>query len=385
MSAGPTRRIAATAILMAIFGLFLSTASWSVAPARADTTCTASPVTDPMAVTMAQTGTLGAWSQVTAHFSGTISDGHCAGDSFTFTIPDVLTAVDGSYPITDGAGNVVTTMAISGQKVTVTLNDFVQTHKNVTIDGWMNLQLNDGIISSGTQAIVWTINSKTSSTPLTITPCANCSVAPSTMGAWSNKVGTASLRTTIRLPQTTKTQTVTWSETLTSPGQSFTCPMTFRGQYYTTANQWGTPTDLVTKNAAVTITSCTSTTVAGTVTVPAFTAVQYVVVFANADFAHDSEFKGTASITIGGTTHTVNHAVNVLAAGGSAAGVEAIATESPASPVEPSGVNADTNTSSSSSGRSAVFLGVLGAVVLGTTIALATRAGRKSARRRPRG
>ena len=232
---------------------------------KAAASCTPSPVTDPMNVTLSKTSDVRAWEELTVNFAGALTDGHCAGDSFTFTVPSELSVPDGrTVPLKTPAGDVTANMVISGQTVTVTLTDYVETHVGVRISGYLGAEMSNVGTPGEIIPLAWNVNGKITRIPVEMADCPDCAVMPSEMTKWGSlEDGTITI--TLELPTATHDgQVFTWSDMLTSPGQKMLCGQAVTGEKWSTVDAWGDATNM--SAVPVSVTSCVDDKLTGSVT-----------------------------------------------------------------------------------------------------------------------
>lgn len=79
-------------------------------------------------------------------FSGSVRDGHCAGDGFSFRLPDHLTIPAGTtFPLKTADGSTAAVLTVTGRTVTVSLTSYVEDHDNVTLNGWFQAQMDNQV------------------------------------------------------------------------------------------------------------------------------------------------------------------------------------------------------------------------------------------------
>ncbi|WP_096304658.1 Ig-like domain-containing protein [Jatrophihabitans sp. GAS493] len=289
-----------------------------------------------MHVTITPDADVVAFSTVKATFSGTISNGHCAGDSFSFGIPAALRVQDGAvYLLKSPDGSTVATMNVTGQTVRVTFSTYVQTHEQVAVTGFLSAQINDSAAPGATQQLSWTFGGTTVTTPVTMASCPNCSIMPTDLRKHGDYTGHA-LLAVVNLPTSTASnESFSFSDTLTSPGQAMACSEAVTTDGFTQLNAWGNPTDVQTGPTPV-ITSCTASKLTGTVVVPAVGTVVRAYIPISVTDASRSSWTDTADATAAGTSWSAPATISELDGGGEGVGVvptsTAIATPSPAAP-----------------------------------------------------
>ena len=127
------------------------------------------------------------WQQVTANFSGSLPLGGCAGDTVTITVPPQLSAHPGSFPVLDPDGVSMGTMVVSSDGVaTITFNDYVETHTNVTFHGYLAAQVGNQMLPGQSYDLSWKVGSTVVTTPVTMQECPNCDVSHTWPGKWAN-------------------------------------------------------------------------------------------------------------------------------------------------------------------------------------------------------
>lgn len=323
-----TAAIAVLALMIALFAGTIAATASGAAPAVGS--CTPSPVTDPMAITLSKSSGLIAWETVRASFTGSISNGHCAGDQFTITVPPELQAQDGAkYDLKSPDGQVVAVMTVVGSKLVVTLTDYVQTHQDVTLNGWVDVELTDVVAPGTTTSLKWDVSGKAVTTPITTAPCPNCTVMPTTAQKWGVATGPGELKITIATPTAVvDDQAFSFTDTLTSPGQAFTCPVTATTQQFTARDQWGIPINPV-AGPAVTITSCSATEAKGTFTIAK--SGQAVRLYLPVTVTDSTATSWTDSATVVSKYSTDSVTTRVVSYGGGGSGDGTTPTQSPTS------------------------------------------------------
>ena len=127
------------------------------------------------------------WQQVTANFSGSLPLGGCAGDTVTITVPPQLSAHPGSFPVLDPDGVSMGTMVVSSDGVaTITFNDYVETHTNVTFHGYLAAQVGNQMLPGQSYDLSWKVGTTVVTTPVTMQECPNCDVPHTWPGKWAN-------------------------------------------------------------------------------------------------------------------------------------------------------------------------------------------------------
>ena len=198
-------------------------------------------------------------------FGLSLEEGHCAGDSITFTPPKELGSNGSPVDLATDGGEVIAHAVYTDGKVSVTLTDAVEVSDHYAFEGhaWWRSSLEDVLVPGETRDLLWEIGGTVRRTPIKVAQCPGCSQPE----AWASKWGYAHQGDPSRATVTVATPVATVDnqeflvrDVLTSPGQEFACPNP-AGQagVYTSAGVWGQPQ--YTHYAQVTVVECTSTTV----------------------------------------------------------------------------------------------------------------------------
>lgn len=208
---------------------------------------------------------LSAYERVEFGFGLALSEGHCQGDSITFTPPTELGSNGSPVDLTTDNGVVIAHAVFSDGKVSVTLTDAVEDPSRYAFEayGWWRVSMKDTIVPGETRDLLWEIGGTVRRTPIHVAQCPGCE-RPET---WASKWGYVHQGDPSRATVTVATPVATVNnqeflvrDVLTSPGQVFNCP-TPAGQagVYSTAGAWGQPQ--YSRYTTVTIVECTSTMV----------------------------------------------------------------------------------------------------------------------------
>lgn len=258
------------ALLAMVFG-FSGVAT--AAPEKPDdttaTSCTARPITGEE-VSAEYIRTLDgrdftAYKAVEFGFGLALKEGHCEGDSITFTPPQELGANGSPVDLKTDDGVVIAHAVYEGGKVSVTLTDAVEDPSHYAFEayGWWRVSMKDTLVPGETRDLLWEIGGKVRRTPIQVAQCPGCSQPES----WASKWGyipqdnPSKAIVTVATPVATADgQEFLIRDVLTSPGQEFACT-TPAGQagVYSTAGVWGQPQ--YTRYVPVTVVECASTTV----------------------------------------------------------------------------------------------------------------------------
>ena len=215
-----------------------------------------------------------AYEAVEFGFSLTLEEGHCEGDSITFTVPKEL-GTDGNFsPVKMVAkdGTVIATARYSSDRtVEVTLTSAVEdsSKHHFQASAWWRVHMESTLVPGETRDLEWHIGGEVRRTPITVGTCPNCSK----LGAGPSKWGSVDslkpwyLTVTIVTPTAEYDgQTFAVTDQSTSPGQDFDCPNPTVGQagVYSSAGPWGQPQ--YSRWTDVTVVSCDSNKTVLTIT-----------------------------------------------------------------------------------------------------------------------
>ena len=127
------------------------------------------------------------WQETKVDFTGSLPLGGCAGDTVTITVPPQLSAHPGSFPVLDPDGVSMGTMVVSSDGVaTITFNDYVETHTNVTFHGYLAAQVGNQMLPGQSYDLSWKVGTTVVTTPVTMQECPNCDVPHTWPGKWAN-------------------------------------------------------------------------------------------------------------------------------------------------------------------------------------------------------
>ena len=206
-----------------------------------------------------------AYERVEFGFGLSLEEGHCAGDSITFTPPQELGSNNSPVDLATDDGEVIAHAVYADGKVSVVLTDAVENTKHYAYEGhaWWRASMRDALIPGETRDLVWDFGGIVRRTPIHVSDCPGCERPE----AWSSKWGyipqgdPGTMLVTVATPvATVDAQDFVVRDVLTSPGQEFLCPSP-AGQagVYSRAGVWGQPQ--YTRYIPVTVVECTSTTV----------------------------------------------------------------------------------------------------------------------------
>ena len=186
----------------------------------------------------------------------------CPGDRLEVTMPPQFTDIgDFTFPFVDPDGNVLGTATIKGGKLVVILSDQVAGMSSLTLTGGYNQRVSQNA-TQGEDTLHFPTTGGDVPVPITVLPCVGTCQNLPTQASKTGRVIGDQLVMVGQTPTFAVPTTYTFTETLTSPGQRFVCPVTVNAHSFTGRNSTGSPTG--SKREPVTITSCTATQVAGT-------------------------------------------------------------------------------------------------------------------------
>lgn len=264
--------------LAALFALLALALGFSgvaaAAPENTDTTaatssCTARPITaDEISAEYIRTldgKDFTAYKAVEFGFGLALQDGHCEGDSITFTPPQELGANGSPVDLTADNGVVIAHAIFSDGKVSVTLTNAVEDLSKYAFEGYAfwRVSMKDTLVPGETRDLIWDFGGEIRRTQIHIAQCPGCSQPGPGASKWGvvHQGDPSRATVTVVLPTaTTDDQEFLVRDILTSPGQEFACPAPAgQAAVYRTAGVWGQPQ--YTHRVPVTVVECTSTTV----------------------------------------------------------------------------------------------------------------------------
>lgn len=239
--------------------------------ATTDSNCTPRPISaeevaDQYVKTVDGTAEFTAYEAVEFGFTLHLQDGHCAGDSITFSVPSEL-GTDGSFePIEMRAkdGTVVAKARYSSDRtVEVTLTSAVEdtSKHHFQASAWWRVHMESSLVPGEIRELEWNIGGEVRRTPIKVGECPNCDKlgeGPSKWGVVSSLKPWYMTVTVITPTAQEDDQEFVFTDKSTSPGQDFACPDPTVGQagVYSSAGPWGQP--MYTRFIDVTIESCDS-------------------------------------------------------------------------------------------------------------------------------
>ena len=195
----------------------------------------------------------------------TLEEGHCAGDHIDITVPSEL-GTDGNdspIPMTTPSGIIIGYATYNGtaHKVTIMLTDEVEVseRQGFHADAWWLVHMSSVLVPGETRELVWNIDGVVRRTTIQVGVCDGCSTIGAEPSKWGS-VDDSKQHVTLVLPTAEHDgQTFTVTDTLTSPGQSFTCDQLLTGRIgvYSEAGDWGQP--MYTRYIEPDVVSCDNT------------------------------------------------------------------------------------------------------------------------------
>ncbi|WP_136313331.1 Ig-like domain-containing protein [Actinomyces procaprae] len=158
-----------------------------------------------------------AWEMLKLEFDLALEDGHCAGQTYEISTPAELrfdTGTTWNLDTEDGATAATMTYVIdegaeSGRLV-ITLTDYVESHQDVTLTGWVDTRLTSEVTPSTTETLTFNTNGKVTTVEVPVGECVgNCTEMPRAAGKYGSASaaddnGTRSGSVTIQTPTITE-------------------------------------------------------------------------------------------------------------------------------------------------------------------------------------
>lgn len=264
--------------LVALFALLALTLGFSgaaaAAPESTDTTTTTSSCTPrPIGseeVSAEYIRTLdgrdfAAYKAVEFGFGLALSEGHCAGDSITFTPPAELGDYGAPINLATENGEIIAHAVYKGGKVSITLTDAVEVANHYAFEayGWWRVDIDDTLVPGETRDLLWEIGGQTRRTEIHVGECPGCSQPGPGASKWGvvHPNDPSLVEVTLVTPTaTTDAQEFILRDELTSQGQVFSCDsntVLSQAGTYREASVWGRP--LYTHRTTVDTMECSST------------------------------------------------------------------------------------------------------------------------------
>lgn len=215
---------------------------------------------------------VGAWEQVRADFTGALPEGGCAGDFVTITLPPELSTQNGSYPVLAADGTQMGAMVVRNGVATITFNDYIETHTDITYSGFLSASVRDIVTPGESYDLDWQVGDEVFTTPVTVEDCPNCDQPKTWAGKWASYSSgdPAYVLFGLESAQTrTAGERITFTDTL-GEGQQLDCAR-IGVQVGDSISQWGaieydgnvTPDSVACDEASGTVTVTVSATAAG--------------------------------------------------------------------------------------------------------------------------
>ena len=205
-----------------------------------------------------------AYEAVQFSISLTLEEGHCGGDQAVISVPSEF-GTDGDHtpiPMTTPSGIVIGYATYSDDHtVVIRLTDQVEVpgRKDIHAAAWWRVHMSDALVPGETRELVWNIDGVVRRTTIQVGVCDGCSTIGAEPSKWGS-VDDSKQHVTLVLPTAEHDgQTFTVTDTLTSPGQSFTCDQLLTGRIgvYSEAGDWGQP--MYTRYIEPDVVSCDNT------------------------------------------------------------------------------------------------------------------------------
>ena len=299
--------------------------------------CVSSPVTDPISVVVTPDTAVTSWDFVELAFSGSIADGHCGGDSFTIALPPQLRGQEGeSYPMLDPeTDEPVAMMVVQDGQLVVTLTDYVESHQNVSVEGFVDVRVDGSFEPGEVWELTWTVNGQASTTPIEFAECPNCEVPNPNASKYAQYAGGVVIAYIATAPAVQAGQEFTFTDTV-GPNQSIQCPAsvpgTVMGNRWTSLNVWGEPANPV--EVPMTVSACSATSITASVTSTA--AGQVFQLRIKADAMGTGPWTDEGTVVTQGETEPVDAVAYRYGGGGSGSGDASTPTPTPTVTQSPS-------------------------------------------------
>ena len=260
------------ALLAMVFG-FSGVAA--AAPEGPDTTTTTSSCT-PRPITAAEisaeyiravdgSSEFSAYEGVEFGFGLALAEGHCAGDSITFTPPAELGDYGAPINLATENGEIIAHAVYKGGKVSITLTDAVEVANHYAFEayGWWRVDIDDTLVPGETRDLLWEIGGQTRRTEIHVGECPGCSQPGPGASKWGvvHPNDPSLVEVTLVTPTaTTDAQEFILRDELTSQGQVFSCDsntVLSQAGTYKESSVWGRP--LYTHRTTVNTIECSST------------------------------------------------------------------------------------------------------------------------------
>lgn len=206
-----------------------------------------------------------AYKSVEFGFGLALEEGHCEGDSITFTPPAELGDYGAPINLATENGEIIAHAVYRDGKVSVTLTNAVENTDHYAFEGYAfwRVSMKDTIVPGETRDLLWDFGGTTRRTQIHVESCPGCEQPEKWLSKWGYipQDNPSKVLVTVATPvATVDNQEFLVRDVLTSSGQEFNCAAP-AGQagVYSTAGVWGQPQ--YSRYTPVTVVECTSTTV----------------------------------------------------------------------------------------------------------------------------
>ncbi|WP_103064075.1 Ig-like domain-containing protein [Actinomyces qiguomingii] len=274
-----------------------------------------------------------AWEMLKLQFTLELNDGHCAGQTYEISTPEKLRFDSGTtWNLDTEDGQTAATMTYvadedgSKGRLVITLTDYVESHHDISLNGWVDTRLTSAITPSTTELLTFSTNGSEKILEVPVGECVgNCTEMPNYLAKFGsapapNAQGVSTGNVTLQTPTITQEMaagadsvTLGWTDELTSPNQAFTCEAS--AYSYTGRNVWGDPTGGT--PTQVTVTSCEDNSISGTVVIPVG---QFARIILPMNFTGAGPWTDRATLIIGSRDIESEAKVILRDGGGSATG-----------------------------------------------------------------
>lgn len=206
-----------------------------------------------------------AYKSVEFGFGLALEEGHCEGDSITFTPPAELGDYGAPINLATENGEIIAHAVYKGGKVSITLTDAVEVANHYAFEayGWWRVDIDDTLVPGETRDLLWEIRGQTRRTEIHVGECPGCSQPGPGASKWGvvHPNDPSLVEVTLVTPTaTTDAQEFILRDELTSQGQVFSCDsntVLSQAGTYREASVWGRP--LYTHRTTVNTMECSST------------------------------------------------------------------------------------------------------------------------------
>ena len=206
-----------------------------------------------------------AYEAVEFGFGLALEEGHCEGDSITFTPPAELGDYGAPINLATENGEIIAHAVYQSGKVSITLTNAVEVTNHYAFEayGWWRVDIDDTLIPGETRDLIWDFSGTTRRTQIHVGDCPGCSQPGPGVAKWGvvHPNDSSKVEVTLVTPTaTTDNQEFILRDELTSEGQAFACDsntVLSQAGTYKEASVWGRP--LYTHRTTVNTMECSST------------------------------------------------------------------------------------------------------------------------------